>query len=238
MATLFCGCYNQKVKQNCDIQEIKQNEECLLCKIPEKCLALLTYGLLSDDDNDVPFGGACKDIASDSLVKFLQVQKLTFKRWQKMKEIDINNYEFSWSYNGDIGLLHSLIWTRITMGSGINSFVWRLNADFATEYYGSDNSFIWRLYMLGSVYNKVRSSFKIDGLNRIASFSDYAAYLDSAFYYEHDRSLGYVPSWCREVKRYAYELRKYSKEGSPSEDFLLRYYVLRCENEEGTPSYP
>jgi len=211
------GCYNPKITT----QEVKQNVEYSAIQISEKCLALLAYGLLSDDENDIPFGGVCKDIASDSLVKFLQIQKRVFKHWQKTGEIDTNDREFSWDYKGDIGLLNSLIWTRITMEKG----VFGLNAEYATEYYGSDYSFIWRLYMFNSVNDKVKSLI----LDRATSFSDFTAYIDSAYN---------VPSWCRNVRRYAQELKKYSKDDSSSEDFLLKYYALRCESEDGIPHQP
>jgi hypothetical protein len=240
MSVLFFGCH-PKTNQSRYAQERGQPEEAAESRsyqISEKCLALLAYGLLSDDDNDAPFGGACKDIASDSLVKFIQIQKHLFKHWQKTGKVDTNGRKFSWGYNGDFGLLRSLIWTRITVKDD-SWKIWKLNAQFTEEYYGNDYSFIWRFYIFGFIYNEAMSSFKLDSLNRIASFNDYAAYLDSAFYYKSDlNSFGRVLRWCREVKRYAYELKKYSKDDSPGEDFLLKYYALRCENKEGTPSQP
>jgi hypothetical protein len=83
MATLFCNCNEQKAKQSEEKTEERQTNQ-----ISEKCIALLAYGLLSDDEGDVPFGGACKEIASDSLVDFLQSQKGLVKKSEQNEKID------------------------------------------------------------------------------------------------------------------------------------------------------
>jgi len=218
---LLYGCNNHETKKD-------ERKECSTCQISERCIALLAYGLLSDDENDIPFGGSCKDIISDSLVTFLQLQKRIFKQWQHNKELDTNELQSYWDSKNDINLLRLLILTRINMESGVRGKTWRLNLGFAKEEYGSDYSFIWRLYMLGFANDGIyKSSFNIDTLVRISSFSDFAAYLDSSFTDVHSTPLGSVSDWCKHVKKYAQELKRFSRE-----DFLLKYYDSRCKNEE------
>jgi hypothetical protein len=221
LVILLYGCNNHETKKD-------EINECPTYQISERCIALLAYGLLSDDENDIPFGGSCKDGISDSLVTFLQSQKRIFKQWQNNKELDTNELQSNWDSKNDINLLRLLILTRITMESGVRGKTWMLNLGFAKEEYGSDYSFIWRLYMLGFANDGIyKSSFSLDTLVHIESFSNFAAYLDSSFFYLPDTPLGSVSNWCQHVKKYANELKMFS-----NEDFLLKYYNSRCKNED------
>ena len=256
MAMLFCDC--SKAPETKHIE--RKPKECQACKISEKCLALLAYGLLSDDKFDVPFGGACKDIApdcvalltyellsddeidipvepckeiaSDSIAKFLQLEKNIFKRWQKDRVVDAKEITSNMGINTDIKLLHWLIGIRLKIGpiSVINdksgdcdddceecggykcAFDWDVDAGNVLEIFGGDYSFIWKLQALG--YFK-KLYLNIDTLTRISEFMDYAAYLDT--------SLKNAPQWCCDMKKYAQELKKYSEE-----DFFIKYYDRTC----------
>lgn len=104
---LFCGCKSQQTKpiednsekdivspveketEECmPYQTESATEECMPCKISRKCIALLAYGLLSDDKFDIPFGGTCTEIASESLVNFLVCQKSLFKKYKDTGKIN------------------------------------------------------------------------------------------------------------------------------------------------------
>ncbi|MDR0518198.1 MAG: hypothetical protein LBH25_14280 [Fibromonadaceae bacterium] len=302
-AMLLCSCNDKKTKQS-----MEKAEEIPPIQISEKCIALLAYGLLSDDENDVPFGGACKDVASDSLViflqsqkllvkssgqnekmkecklchisdcitllayellsdyeidvpvgvcknivsdslaKYLQLQKRIFKRWQKDRIVDAKEIMFNMGIDTDIRLLGYLIDIRVKIGptSVINdktgtcdddcdecggyicSFEWDIDADNVLDIFGADYSFIWKLHTLG--YTGHGLSLNLDTLNSIASFDDFAAYLDLSF----TNGAGYMrtmSNWCEELKIPAQELKKFLNRDSSSKDFLLKYYDLRCKED-------
>jgi hypothetical protein len=225
MAALLYGCGVQENKQNGETAV-----ECPPCQISEKCLALLAYGLLSNDENDIPLGGACKDIISDSLVDFLVLQKRLFKHWQRTGEYDTSYHQFARDYQGDLSLLHSLIFVRALTDRDLGDKSSSINASNMKFKYGSDYSFIWRLYILGISYREAfMLSFRpLDiRLDPTASFNDFTAYLDSAFLYRPEQQhFGAVPNWCKTAEIYILELKIYSKK-----DFFVKYYNLRCKNE-------
>ncbi|MDR0516479.1 MAG: hypothetical protein LBH25_05475 [Fibromonadaceae bacterium] len=225
---LFCGCEYRETKQKVEkAGECLKAKECPQCQISEKCIALLAYGMLSDDEFDIPFGGACKDIVSDSLVSFLNEQKYIFKKWQRTEKINTNR-------DDDIFLLNMLISISADMDTDSNSKEWKLNTEYAATSYDSDHSFIWRFYLLAGIAYDTGINPAI--LRHITSFNDFAAYLDSSFadnpstrdYPYGDRTL---LSWCKceYNKQSIRELKKYSKT-----DLFIKYYDSRCKNEDTT----
>jgi hypothetical protein len=217
---LLGGCGGQNT--SADKEPIK---DCQPCQLSEKCIALLAYGLLSDDDNDVPLGGACEGVLSDSIITYLQIQKHIVNT----KTPNAYDTLVYWGLGRDIALLGHLIELRREIRWHDNT--WRIlasNIPFVSE---TDYSFYWRLLAHGltnSVSNYHRSFFNLDTLNRIAVFSSYTTYLDSLLIgepisYGKTSTLSY---WCNDISELVVGLRTYSKD-----DFLLKYYDIRCKNE-------
>jgi len=195
--------------------------ECPSIQISEKCLALLAYGLLSDDEKDIPFGGACKDAIPDSVVNFLSLQKRIFKHWQKTGDVGDRDY-IGWKYEGDLGLLGYLISLRFLVPD-VHSF--GSNYDFIRNKYGTDFSFIWKLRLLGLSDERFRGfEFSIDTLMSFTTFNDFATYLDSSIADIPNMKWQTWSYWCKKYKEYILEYKKYYSEKESKDDFFIQFY--------------
>jgi len=227
MVILLCGCDNQKKHMN-----EEKATDCQPYQISEKCVALLAYGLLSDDENDIPLGGACKGVLSDSVIMYLQVQKRIVNNWKYNKKLS-DKLEMHLGRNfgdRDIDLLGHLIMLRHEVRwRGDNEWLKRVGN--IPHYYGKEYSFYWRLIAHGITNNTTsrhQSFFNLDTLNEFENFRDYFVYIDSLLVGE-PKSIGKpiaLSSWCGKITKLVDGLREYSKD-----DFLLRYYDIRCKDE-------
>jgi len=223
---------NSRHNKKIDVKElIRQVEERSKKSAPchlSDCVTLLAYGLLSDNETDLSTGEACKDIVSDSLISFLQVQKRIFKQWQYNrivdKDVDRDDTLFHWTKKRDINLLRWLILSRIK----IDDFKTESYISYTISEFGSNNLFIWRIIML--YYLKegltIDNRFEIDTIIRNASFDNLATYLDKSL------SGASILDWCSRVKGSIQPLKGFYHDDSPKEDFLMRYYDYRCRDEE------
>jgi hypothetical protein len=194
-------------------------------QISEKCLALLAYGLLSDDEKDIPFGGACKDAIPDSVVNFLRLQKRVFKHWQKTGDRCDEDY-IGWRYKGDLSLLGYLICTRLE----ITEFsLWPFTVGYIRDKYGTDFSFIWRLRLFGLSTQRYRKGldFSLDTLLNFTSFNDFATYLDSSIADIPNMRLQTWEYWCKKFEENIREYKKYFSKEELENDFFAQYYESR-----------
>jgi len=198
-------------------------------QISEKCIALLVYNLLSDNEPDIPIVDICNTIASDTMLSYLQLQKRIFKRWQynSEKNTEAMTLYWEWAYKRDIGLLGSLINTRIELGWHPK---WDLFLLEIESQYGDDFLFFWRLAMLGSL--KIWNQREFDSLISTTHFDDIASYLDTAIFFQS------VSDWCNIAEKSYNKLKLFSKNDFSKEDFLLMYYDSRCKKDDFTePSH-
>lgn len=229
---LLCGCNGQKNRAN-----EEQAKECPPCRLSEKCAALFAYGLLSDDENDIPLGGACEGVLSDSVIMYIYAQKrmVNNKRYHK-EPPDFHEMRPRKERGGcpsDIDLLNLLLVLRdeIRWGDG----EWLKLAGYVSHCYGTDYSFYWQLAargVTGDVLRHRHDFFNLDTLSRIGDFSDYAGYLDTSLtsgYSFAGEPADLTPRWCEDIAALVTGLREYSKD-----DFIPRYYDIRCLNKDSS----
>ncbi|GBU20516.1 hypothetical protein R80B4_00394 [Fibrobacteres bacterium R8-0-B4] len=230
LTVLFYSCANQQSKQieeNVPVLPTETTQrEGKIYQLSEKCLALLAYGLLSDDIFDVPFGGACKDIVSDTLADYLKDKKRAFKRWQISGVIpDKDTYVESNDYTniGDnFHLLGELIYSRMLIGDLVCGKCGTLTLDNTIIQYGRNNVFVWRLRILHEIKHLLgeQRSLNFESLIRTESYKEMFSYLDTTLN---------IKRWCEEAEGSVQNLRPRLTSDYSKDDYLLRYYNTRCD---------